>query len=93
MIDRMVPGAERHPVVAKNGADVTSAAVRLARAHTGPPRRVLCCGYHGWHDWYIAVTDRRAGIPDEVAASSPTTFAYNDLASAERRRSTTTSPA
>jgi len=36
----------------KNGSDVTSAAVRLARAYT---RRdiIACCGYHGWQDWYI----------------------------------------
>lgn len=60
----------------KTGADVTSAAVRLARAFTGR-ERVLCCGYHGWHDWYIAVTDRHRGIPDPVRDLS-FTFDYND---------------
>jgi len=80
LINKMVPGAENIRF-GKNGADVTSAAVRLARAHTGRSK-VLCCGYHGWHDWYIAVTDRRAGIPDEVAALTYT-FAYNDLAALE----------
>jgi glutamate-1-semialdehyde aminotransferase len=53
--------------------------VRLARAFTGRDR-VLCCGYHGWHDWYIAVTDRNAGIPRAVAELSAT-FGYNDLGS------------
>jgi glutamate-1-semialdehyde aminotransferase len=61
----------------KTGCDVTSAAVRLARAYTGR-ERVLCCGYHGWHDWYISVTDRNAGIPNCVADLTHT-FNYNDL--------------
>ncbi len=54
--------ARRAVRYSKTGCDVTTAAVRLARAFTGRDR-VLCCGYHGWHDWYIAVTDRNAGIP------------------------------
>lgn len=61
----------------KTGADVVSAAVRAARAFTGRSR-VVCCGYHGWHDWYIAVTDRHAGIPAAVADLT-STFEYNDL--------------
>jgi glutamate-1-semialdehyde aminotransferase len=61
----------------KTGCDVTTAAVRLARAYTRRSR-VLCCGYHGWHDWYIATTDRAAGIPGEVG-SLTNTFEYNDL--------------
>ncbi|CAL1240100.1 aminotransferase class III-fold pyridoxal phosphate-dependent enzyme [Candidatus Methylocalor cossyra] len=61
----------------KTGCDVTSAAVRLARAYTGRDR-VLCCGYHGWHDWYIAVTDRNAGVPACVGELTHT-FNYNDL--------------
>ena len=80
LIHDMVPGADSIRF-AKNGCDVTTAAVRVARAYTGRSR-VLCCGYHGWHDWYIAVTDRRMGIPAEVAALTHT-FAYNDLASLE----------
>jgi len=75
----IVPGAERVRF-AKNGCDVTTAAVRLARAFTGRDK-VLCCGYHGWHDWYIAVTDRNRGVPAAVGALTHT-FAYNDLDSA-----------
>lgn len=63
----------------KTGCDVTSAAVRLARAHTGRST-ILCCGYHGWHDWYIGVTDRNAGIPQEVRDLTYT-FAYNNMQS------------
>src|SRR5262245_40525602 len=36
----------------KNGSDVTSAAVRLARAHTGWST-IISSGYHGWHDWAV----------------------------------------
>src|SRR2546428_14051278 len=44
----------------KNGSDVTSGAVRGARAHTG--RDVIAgCGYHGWEDWAIGATTRRRG--------------------------------
>jgi glutamate-1-semialdehyde aminotransferase len=75
-IAELVPNADMVRF-SKTGCDVTSAAIRLARAFTGRSR-VLCCGYHGWHDWYIAVTDRSQGIPPEVAALTHT-FEYNDL--------------
>ncbi|MCK6541815.1 aminotransferase class III-fold pyridoxal phosphate-dependent enzyme [bacterium] len=80
LIHDVVPNAECVRF-SKTGADVTSAAIRLARAYTGRDK-VLCCGYHGWHDWYIGVTDRHLGIPDAVRAMS-FTFAYNDIASVE----------
>lgn len=61
----------------KTGADVTSAAVRLARAYTGK-NKILCCGYHGWHDWYVSVTARNHGIPEAVKEITYT-FDYNDI--------------
>lgn len=61
----------------KNGSDVTSAAVRLARAYTGRDK-VLVCGYHGWQDWYIGSTLRHLGVPDDVRALTKT-VPYNDL--------------
>jgi len=76
MIRNMIPNAEAVRY-SKTGADATSAAVRLARAYTGK-NKILCCGYHGWHDWYIAVTARNHGIPDAVQALS-FTFNYNDI--------------
>ncbi|MEP0860681.1 MAG: aminotransferase class III-fold pyridoxal phosphate-dependent enzyme [Ignavibacterium sp.] len=78
LINKVVPNAESIRY-SKVGADVTSAAVRLARAHTGR-NKVLCCGYHGWHDWYIAVTDRNKGIPQSIQDLSYT-FNYNDIQS------------
>jgi hypothetical protein len=58
-IHAVVPRAERIRF-SKTGADVTSAAVRLSRAFTGRDL-VLTCGYHGWHDFYVSVTDRHRG--------------------------------
>ncbi|MCB9153036.1 MAG: aminotransferase class III-fold pyridoxal phosphate-dependent enzyme [Caldilineae bacterium] len=75
---RFIPNAEAVRY-SKTGADVTSAAVRLARAYTGRDK-VLCCGYHGWHDWYIGVTPRSAGVPEAVQALVHT-FDYNDMTS------------
>jgi glutamate-1-semialdehyde aminotransferase len=78
MIRYIIPNAEAIRY-SKTGADVTSAAVRLSRAYTGK-NKILCCGYHGWHDWYIAVTARNLGIPEEVKSFS-FTFNYNDIES------------
>ncbi|WP_188189646.1 aminotransferase class III-fold pyridoxal phosphate-dependent enzyme [Nonomuraea sp. SYSU D8015] len=36
----------------RTGSCATTAAVRLARLHTGA-RTVLTSGYHGWHDWQL----------------------------------------
>jgi glutamate-1-semialdehyde 2,1-aminomutase/spore coat polysaccharide biosynthesis protein SpsF len=63
----------------KNGSDVTSAAVRVARAFTERDM-IVCCGYHGWQDWFIATTTRNRGIPRAIADLTQT-FRYNDLES------------
>lgn len=38
---------------ARTGGEAMAIAVRIARASTGRDR-VAFCGYHGWHDWYLA---------------------------------------
>jgi glutamate-1-semialdehyde 2,1-aminomutase len=38
---------------ARTGGEVNAIAVRIARAATGKDK-VAICGYHGWHDWYLA---------------------------------------
>ncbi len=60
----------------KNGSDATSAAIRLARAHTGRDK-IAVCGYHGWHDWYIGVTTRHLGVPEAVR-SLTRSIPFND---------------
>mgnify|MGYP001554199199 CR=1 FL=1 len=81
LIKEVIPNAESVRI-SKTGADVTSAAIRAARAYTGRTK-VLGCGYHGWHDWYISVTDRNKGIPEGIKQLS-FTINYNDIESLEK---------
>lgn len=60
----------------KNGSDVTSAAVRLAR-HLTKRDYVACCGYHGKDDWYVSVIQPN-GVP-EVVRKLTRTFRYGDI--------------
>ncbi len=54
----------------KSGTDVTTAAIRLARAYTGK-ERVIVGGYHGWADWSMGpVEGKNFGIPDATARLS-----------------------
>lgn len=78
LIHRIVPNAESIRY-SRGGADVVSGAVRVSRAYTGK-NKVLCCGYHGWHDWYISITDRNKGIPQSIQDMT-FTFNYNDIQS------------
>jgi glutamate-1-semialdehyde 2,1-aminomutase len=67
---------------AKNGSDVTTAAVKLARAYTGRDF-VAVCGDHPFFsvdDWFIGTTDVNAGIPEAISRLT-LKFAYNDLGS------------
>jgi len=76
ILNEIIPVAERVRF-SKTGADSTSAAIRLARAHTRRDK-VVCCGYHGWHDWYIGKTNRNRGIPKAVQELTHK-ISYNDL--------------
>ncbi len=49
---RSIPSAEMVRY-AKCGGEACAIAVRIARGATGRDK-VLFCGYHGWHDWYLA---------------------------------------
>lgn len=80
----------------RSGGEAMAVAVRLARAKTGKSV-VLFCGYHGWHDWYLAanVSDGSAldshliaglspqGVPQELHGTAYP-FAYNDFETLER---------
>lgn len=72
----IIPSAEMARF-GKNASDATSAAIRIARAHTKRDK-VAVCGYHGWHDWYIASTPKNLGVPD-IISTLTNTFKYNDI--------------
>jgi len=78
LLNEIIPNAEMVKY-SKTGADVTSAAIRLARAYTGKDK-VLVCGYHGWHDWYANILPPNKGIPKEVSCLTHT-FDYNNIES------------
>jgi glutamate-1-semialdehyde 2,1-aminomutase len=64
---------------AKNGSNVTTAAVKLARAFTGRDLVAVCADHYlSSDDWFIGTTPMTAGIPAAVASLS-VTFRYNDL--------------
>jgi glutamate-1-semialdehyde 2,1-aminomutase len=81
----------------KGGGEANTIAVRIARGYTGR-EKVLFCGYHGWHDWYLAanlendsVLDthllpgiKPQGVPHGLAGTA-LPFRYNDLASLEQQ--------
>jgi glutamate-1-semialdehyde 2,1-aminomutase len=87
---RTIPSAEMVRY-AKTGGEACAMAVRIARGATGRDR-VLFCGYHGWHDWYLAanLSDEAAlaphlfpgidptGVP-RVLAGTAIPFRYGDL--------------
>lgn len=39
--------------LARTGGEANAIAIRIARAAAGR-YKVAVCGYHGWHDWYLA---------------------------------------
>ncbi|MGZ4197231.1 MAG: glutamate-1-semialdehyde 2,1-aminomutase [Solirubrobacteraceae bacterium] len=70
---------------AKNGSDVTTAAVRLARAATG--RELVAFPaehpFYSVDDWFIGMTVIDGGVPDATKRLSRT-FPYGDLAALEQ---------
>lgn len=64
IVDRIMPDGK--VVFGKNGSDVTSAAMRVARVFTGNMMIVKSIdGYHGWHEWALAGdSSRNCGLID-----------------------------
>jgi glutamate-1-semialdehyde 2,1-aminomutase len=79
----MIAGAEMVKF-AKNGSDVTTAAVKLARAYTRRDLVAVCADhpFFSVDDWFIGSTLMASGIPDSMR-SLTVKFHYNDLASVE----------
>ncbi len=46
---------------ARTGGETMMVAVRIARSTTGR-EKVAICGYHGWHDWYLAANVGTGGV-------------------------------
>ena len=67
---------------AKNGSDVTTAAVKLARAYTSRDMIAICGDqpFFSTDDWFIGSTEMNAGIPEAISALT-VKFRYNDLES------------
>ena len=78
------------------GGEAMTAAVRIARAKTKKDK-IVFCGYHGWHDWYLAANLAHgenlsghllpglepAGVPRALAGTA-IPFQYNDVSGLER---------
>jgi glutamate-1-semialdehyde aminotransferase len=78
---------------ARSGGEALCIAVRIARAYTGRDD-IMFCGYHGWHDFYLAanLSDNKAldghllpglspkGVPRALTGTA-TPFDYNDIRS------------
>ena len=76
---------------ARSGGEICAIAARIGRAFSGKPT-VAFCGYHGWHDWYLAANLGEdsaldghllpglepTGVPRGLVGSSKP-FAYNDI--------------
>ena len=80
---------------ARSGGEANSIAIRIARAAV-KKSKVAICGYHGWHDWYLAANlgDEKNlaghllpglepnGVPEELRGTV-LPFTYNDYAGLE----------
>lgn len=68
----------------KNGSDVTTAAIKLARAYTGRDKVAICKShpFFSVDDWFIGSTAMDAGIP-QFAKDLTVHFFYNDPQSLE----------
>jgi glutamate-1-semialdehyde 2,1-aminomutase len=76
---------------ARTGGEAMAIAVRIVRAATGK-EKILFCGYHGWHDWYLSANLAKssaldgqllpgldpAGVPRGLRDTS-IPFNYNDF--------------
>ena len=81
---------------ARSGGEANSIAIRIARAASGKDK-VAFCGYHGWHDWYLAsvLKDKNnlsehlikgiksKGVPKNLT-STAFPFKFNDIKSLEK---------
>jgi len=81
LITGLIPSAEMVKF-AKNGSNVTTAAVKVARAYTG--RRLVCIPrqhpFFSYDDWFIGTTPVKRGIPPEHFVNTKL-FDYGEIGS------------
>ncbi len=79
----LIPGADMVKF-AKNGSNVTTAAIKVARAATGRKYIARCSDhpFFSFDDWFIGDTSVTLGIPPEHHALT-LNFRYNDICSLE----------
>lgn len=82
LICDIIPSAEMVRFL-KTGSEAASAAIKIARTYTNR-KRIIACGYHGWHDWYSS-TCKPAGCVDRYVTQLP----YNDIESFRKKITTT----
>jgi glutamate-1-semialdehyde 2,1-aminomutase len=77
----IIPCAEMVKL-AKHGSDVTTAAIKLARAYTGKQYIVRCSAdpFNSVHDWFIGSTVVDRGVPENVK-NLTLQFEYNNIES------------
>lgn len=70
---------------ARDGSTVLTAAVKLARAHTGRLKVAVCADhpFFSYNDWFMVTTGIAGGIP-AIRRPETLTFRYNDLAGVEQ---------
>jgi glutamate-1-semialdehyde 2,1-aminomutase len=56
--------------LARSGGEANAVAIRIARAASGRDK-VAICGYHGWHDWYLAANLGRRAESGGTFAAGP----------------------
>ena len=81
---------------ARSGGEANAIAIRIARAASRKDK-VAICGYHGWHDWYLAanLTSKKNlnnhliknlnphGVPSNLK-NTVFTFEYNNISSLKK---------
>ena len=51
---------------ARSGGEANAIAIRIARAFSNKDT-IAICGYHGWHDWYLATNlNNNSGLKDHL---------------------------
>lgn len=84
LLVEIIPSAEMCKF-AKNGSNVTTAAIKLARAYTQRDYIALCADhpFFSFDDWFIGTTPCNAGVPQAIRELS-LKFHYNGINSLEK---------